>query len=74
MFKINCEKVGDVGEKFLEESEKVKEIYLATIKLEQEISEIWKGGDSYNFRVSFKGHNNELTHIVAFLKNHSELL
>ena len=74
MFRINCEKVGEVGEKFKEEAEEIKKIKDALSSLETEIQEIWKGGDSYNFHVSFSAHNKEISHVIAFLKNHGELL
>ena len=74
MFKINCEKVGEVGEKFEQEAEEIKKIMSALLGLEEEIKELWTGGDSNNFNVKFDSHNKELSHVVAFLKNHSELL
>ena len=74
MFKINCEVVSTVGEKFKTNADEIKKIYSSLTALEKEIQECWGGGDSYNFHVSFNGHNKDLTHIVAFLKNHGELL
>ena len=74
MFKINCEKVGEVGEKFKEEAEEIKKIKAGLEGLGEEIQKIWKGGDSYNFNVSFSAHNKEISHVIAFLNNHSDLL
>lgn len=74
MLKINCEVVSTVGEKFKAEAEECENIMNQLKALEQDIADIWKGGDSYNFKVSFSSHNQELSHITAFLKNHGDLL
>ncbi len=73
MFKINCEKVTESGEKLKEKSKELKEIMGSLQGLEGKIADCWKGTDSENFLLSFNKHNQELSYVVAFLKNHSEL-
>ena len=74
MFKMNCEIISTTGEEFIQMADEIKKLLNAFNGLAQEIEEIYKGGDSYNFRVSFNGHNKDLTHVIAFLKNHGELM
>ncbi len=73
MFKINCEKVTQSGEKLKEKADQLKQIMGQLNNLEGQIGEIWKGTDSTNFLITFNKHNKELSYIVAFLNNHSEL-
>ena len=73
MFKINCEKVTEAGEKCKAKAEQLQGIMSSLNSLEQEIAEVWQHSDSYNFLLSFNKHNQELTYIIAFLKNHADL-
>ena len=74
MFRVNCEQLTSVGDKFIADAEKVDGIIGALRALENEFAESWKGGDSYNFLISFNKHNSELSYLKAFLKNNGEFL
>ena len=71
---INCRKVYETGEKYLESSSKISECQEDFNRTKSKISYIWKGGDGYNFAVSFGNHIEELTKYIEFLEFEGELL
>ena len=74
MFKANCEKIEDVSNKLAKTADDLKGIYYRLQKIEGEMQEIWYDGAGYNFQLSFNEHNQQLSYMMNFVKNNSELL
>ncbi len=71
---INCRKVYETGEEYLDSSERIKEYQEDFKRTKNKISYIWKGGDSYNFLTSFQSHIDKLTDFINYLEFEGELL
>ena len=72
--KINCRKVYETGLTYHKAAELIKENQNQLSNISSSIGEIWTGGDSNNFQVSFNQHIKALEEIISFMEGKSSVL
>lgn len=65
---INCRKVYETGDSYLESSDRIKEYQNVLTKNKNKISYVWKGIDSESFLASFSEHIERLTYLIDYLE------